>query len=570
MGTTARLSAKEVKEGGVHYTPPELARFLAEQTASHLVSQKGLRLLDPACGDGELLEALALALPTNVRAASTFFGMEQDAVALEHTRQRLSALPDCPRFEIRHGDFLDWTSEFTQPGIFATAEWPQTFDAVIANPPYVRTQVMGASSAKKLAVQFGITGRVDLYHAFALAMTSVLHEGGVLGLLCSNRFLTIQSGETLRRTLLNSYELHDVFDLGDTKLFEAAVLPAIVIGTKRSVTQQRCHFTRIYEDRAEERNGAVQYPSVLPPVSQGAEGRIRVGDTAYLIERGELAATSSSAEPWRISSPEQDTWLTVVRAKAPRTFADLVNIRVGIKTTADNVFIRDDWSSLPADMQPEQDVLLPLVSNKVATQWWPLPAKKQPHVLYTHTTEHGRRAPIDFSKYPRAQRYLEHNRAQLEGRKYVISAGRKWYEIWVPQQPTEWAKAKVVFPDISPTPKFFLDTSGSIVDGNCYWFTAKEEGHLYLLLAVANSSFILRYYDSVCGNKLYAGRRRFITQYVERFPVPEPDSAIACRIIAETKALCAMTPASTQAQAAIGCIDNLVWEACGLVEKIAG
>lgn len=570
LGSNARLSAKQVKEGGVHYTPPELARFLAAEIASHIQDVEGLRLLDPACGDAELLEALALALPPKARAAATLFGMENDAVALEHARQRLCALPECPRFELLHADFLDWTKDFNQPGIFGASAWPETFDAIISNPPYVRTQVMGASSAKKLAAQFGITGRVDLYHAFALAMTSVLREGGVLGLLCSNRFLTIQSGATLRKALLNYYELHDIFDLGDTKLFEAAVLPAVVIGTKRSVTQQHCGFTKIYEVHEASEDAGAPFPGVLAAVIAGAEDKIRVDDTVFLIERGKLAVASNSTEPWRISSPEQDTWLTGVRSKAPCTFADLVNIRVGIKTTADNVFIRNDWSTLPSEMQPEDEVLLPLVSNKVAAQWWPLPAKDRPYVLYTHTTENGKRVPIDFARYPRAQRYLEENREQLAGRKYVTEAGRRWYEIWVPQQPSDWRKPKIVFPDISTTAKFFLDTSGSIVDGNCYWFTAKEEDHLFLLLAIANSSFTLRFYDMVCGNKLYAGRRRFITQYVERFPVPEPGSSVARQIIARTKALYDLEPFSPDANATISEIDSLVWEGCSLVEEIAG
>ena len=48
-----------------------------------------------------------------------------------------------------------------------------------------------------------------------------------------------------------------------------------------------------------------------------------------------------------------------------------------------------------------------------------------------------------------------------------------------------------------------------------------------LMLAVANSDLGMAYYDAVCGNKLYAGRRRYITQYVERFPIPDPSLSVA-------------------------------------------
>lgn len=39
-------------------------------------------------------------------------------------------------------------------------------DIVIANPPYVRTQVLGTAKAKQLARDFNLTGRVDLYYPF--------------------------------------------------------------------------------------------------------------------------------------------------------------------------------------------------------------------------------------------------------------------------------------------------------------------------------------------------------------------------------------------------------------------
>ena len=107
------------------------------------------------------------------------------------------------------------------------------FDAVIANPPYVRTQVLGAAAAQELARRFGLTGRVDLYHAFVKAIANVLKPGGVLGLLTSNRFLTVKSGTALRRLLRNEFDLEAIYDLGDTKLFAAAVLPVIVIARKQ-------------------------------------------------------------------------------------------------------------------------------------------------------------------------------------------------------------------------------------------------------------------------------------------------------------------------------------------------
>src|SRR5207248_10250338 len=104
------------------------------------------------------------------------------------------------------------------------------------------------TTARALAERFQLSGRVDLYQVFVRAMTPSLRLGGVLGLLCSNRFLTVQAGAALRDLLDREFELCEIFDLGDTKLFAAAVLPAIVIARRRPErVRSSCAFTRAYE-----------------------------------------------------------------------------------------------------------------------------------------------------------------------------------------------------------------------------------------------------------------------------------------------------------------------------------
>jgi hypothetical protein len=125
--------------------------------------------------------------------------------------------------------------------------------------------------------------------------------------------------------------------------------------------------------------------------------------------------------------------------------------------------------------------------------------------------------------------------AQLKSRKYVIEAGRQWFEIWVPHRPEFWSLPKLVFPDISLTPRFYFDKGGKIVNGNCYWIVAQNEEQverLLLIQGIANSKLMTKYHDLVFNNKLYSGRRRYFTQYVERYPLPDITTPIAKEIIA--------------------------------------
>ncbi|MEK6235277.1 MAG: hypothetical protein N2C14_11260, partial [Planctomycetales bacterium] len=103
--------------------------------------------------------------------------------------------------------------------------------------------------------------------------------------------------------------------------------------------------------------------------------------------------------------------------------------------------------------------------------------------------------------------------------------------------PDDWKRTKIVFPDIAEEPRFFLDDSGAVVGGECYWITLREnvpEDWLYLMLAVANSPLAMKFYDVSFHHKLYAGRRRFQTQFVGKFPLPcldRPESRQAIKLV---------------------------------------
>jgi len=561
------------KKHGIHYTPTDLAAFLAEQIAQRLpTSRRDLTLLDPACGDGELLEALARAVPDSVRERLTLVGYDTDHDAVVEASRNLSGL-GVKAVDVSAEDFLSLAAvdPSVNAGLFAQqAERAIEADVIISNPPYVRTQVLGAEQAQQLARRFGLAGRVDLYHAFTMAMLSVLAPDGIIGLLTSNRFLVTKAGATMRRLLHDRLDLLAVFDLGDTKLFEAAVLPAILIGRHAPGRKtDSCDFTRVYQaDKDAEGAEATECSSILDALREGIDGTVRAETGLYKVEKGTLSITADGTEPWFMTTAEVDAWMSAVASRTACRFADVAEIRVGIKTTADKVFIRDDWDVLDEEGRPEDKLLHPLLTHHVAQRWnLPLGGKGVcKRVLYTHEIRNGRRSAVRLEECPRAARYLGSHRARLEGRTYVIEGGRNWYEIWVPHDPDAWVKPKVVCPDISVKPCFFLDRQGQIVNGDCYWMTLRpgqSEDWLLLILAVANSTFIEQFYDTKFHNKLYAGRRRFITQYVSEFPLPDLASASAQRIISLVRTLLD----ETEESARLGLearLDAEVWQSFGV------
>jgi len=560
-----------LKSSGATRTPAHFARFVADHMVrvAQLPGTGPIRVLDPAVGDGALLEALIRALPAPVRARVEGFGYDTDPAALQTASRRLkNDFPDV-RVELVQKDFLSQILSPAGGSDFLSPEEEQNrFDLVIANPPYVRTQILGARQAREIAKRFGLTGRVDLYYPFLLGISQVLAPHGVTGVITSNRFMTTKSGQAVRRALLSRFRVIHAWDLGDTKLFDTAVLPSVLLARGAS-EPQRPHaegilYSSIYETNdPAETHGA----DALAALSAGDGVVVAIPDgRRFRVRHGRLENGGDPQGTWRIATTATDGWLETVRAHTWSTFGRIGKVRVGVKSTADKVFVRSDWDALPGG-RPE--LLRPLMTRHVARRFKadvPRDRKHIKEILYPHEVVDGERRPVDLERYPNAAKYLAAHRGTLERRTYVIEAGRRWYELWVPHNPDAWSRPKLVFLDIASKPVFWLDTDGAVVNGECYWLRCEQESEqdlLWLALAVANSTFIEAFYDHRFNNKLYAGRRRFITQYVEQFPLPDPARAETAAIIDLARKLYAAVPAA-EADDYAAELDKMVWRVFGL------
>ena len=561
------------KASGSTYTPELLADFVAAQMLSVFTLPKDglIRIMDPAVGDGALLCSLLSKLPIKDRKRTWAVGYDTDPEAIAIANNRLKKLFPEVQIQIEQKDFLTVVLAHQSEDLFAT-EKNLSYDLVIANPPYVRTQIIGAKEAQKLAKTFRLTGRVDLYYPFMLGISTVLSPQGVAGIITSNRFMTTKSGQAVRRALLDQFHVLHIWDLGDSKIFDAAVLPAIFLAKSKDYTtsksvENRVKFSSVYQttDLA-----TISVTDVLKALADNKDQIVSIPDgRLFEIRHGVLDNGGIDDGVWRIGTIASDQWLLKVVENTWRVFRDLGKIRVGVKSTADKVFIRSDWTSLESG-RPE--LLRPLITRHNARRFKskdPEKSTNQKEILYPHESYGGKRSPVNLDQYPNSKAYLEGHKEALESRSYLIEAGRNWYELWVPHDPAAWSKPKLVFPDISEKPIFWIDDSNGVVNGECYWLQCDagvDQSLLWLALAVANSEFIEEFYDHRFNNKLYAGRRRFITQYVEQFPLPDPTLALSQTIIKMAQDIFALTPSEEADQLAL-ILNDLIYKAFGLTTK---
>ena len=260
-----------------------------------LPTERPVRVLDPAVGDGELLVSLLQRISSQHGCAIEAHGFETDPKALERASARLEQRFPCVRQHLVNDNFLEYVLQRHDSDEHCGLLWSKPaidYDLIIANPPYVRTQILGAAQAQLLSKQFGLSGRVDLYYAFILGMARVLSSNGTAGIIVSNRFMTTKSGATVRKAILDLFTLQHAWDLGDTRLFDAAVLPAVLL-LQGKIDKNLGHprFSSIYETSepatAHARN---------PIAALCNEGIVSIPDQRrFKVEHGRLDTNGSHA-----------------------------------------------------------------------------------------------------------------------------------------------------------------------------------------------------------------------------------------------------------------------------------
>jgi len=546
------------KKEGAHYTPDVVSDFISQKILENTDLGKEVRVVDPAAGDGELLVSMIGALKQRSVESIVVHGFDTNERSLKITQERLQKLYPGVDLHLHHKDFLQVCLE--RQSVFGGLE-PEVpdFDILIANPPYIRTQVLGSSQAQLLSQSFGLKGRLDIYQAFLVAMGSVLKPDGVAGVIVSNRFMTTKGAGGFRKALFDQYSLKGIWDFGDTKVFEAAVLPAVmVMSLSKAPNADAVPFSSVYlhEKDVLDNENITHVSNQVEALSYS--GVVRNSKSAYLVKHGHLTFDAEPSDVWRLQDSASEEWLRKVEAKTWCTFKNVGKVRVGVKTTADSVFIRKDWEE---EVGYVPELAKPLVTHHVAARFKCRDSKKK-SILYTHQSLNGKRTVFDIESFPLSKKYLQEHKDVLSARTYVAKAKRQWFEIWVPQNPELWPLPKIIFRDITEQPTFWLDLDGSIVNGDCYWMVCdnKTMPHdiLWLVLAVANSEFIEEFYDLKFQNKLYSNKRRFITQYVEQFPVPDPSREESKLLIELAKARYAEKIERRQIEIEEQ-IDHLVW-----------
>lgn len=212
---------------------------------------------------------------------------------------------------------IDWVAE----GL------PSEFDVIIGNPPYVTTDDMRKANRREFdyykATYSSCHKQFDKYFVFIERALGALAPTGTVGLLVPNKWLTIESGAKLRKLLADQAAVREVLDFGNESLFAGKSAYVCILVLQPGVAE----FSY--------RNIHKQAEFEVDPAGKG-------------YTQPEAVLTEFGAAAWVLpATAEEHALLTMLYANS-RKLGDLVDIKNGVQTSKNNVFVISNYTNTGA------------------------------------------------------------------------------------------------------------------------------------------------------------------------------------------------------------------------------
>lgn len=455
-------------------------------------------------------------------------------------------------------------------------------DYIIGNPPYIRLQNLSVEYRDFIKDNFvSATGRFDIFTCFLEKSDKLLNENGRMCLITSDKYLTANYGVGIREYLSKTGHVRKLVDLYDTKFFGAAVLPAIIMCENSKHINGKVDYigikTATQDVQGECLNANELFEYVENEMTCGKRFVLYGNEDKQVFEVSRSKVKiPDNGKTWNFSTSDENTIKTKMDEQKLCTLVDIFDVCVGIKTTADTIFVKPMTQNFIDEHAFEDVVVYPLIQSFNVSKWnisWGNNSKDR-YILYPHRELDGNMVAIPLEEIPKTAEYLEECSEVLKKRSYLAeSKSRMWYECWVPQKLSKFKQTKIVTRDIVSNNSFALDESGRLCQGNTFFLTRKnsiltleyldlnEHQYYCFALGILNSK-AMEYYQKMISGCLYSQKYRYTTSNLNRWPIPKIKKEDARVIASYVDDL--LAGASCELENAI---DQIVYKAFDLSEE---
>lgn len=365
----------ERKRLGQFYTPPGIVDFITSLT----VTNPDALVLDPGCGSGSFLVRAyhklrelnkvpkiiegPLGEKFHQQLLERIYGIDINqfpahlsviSLAIQNPKAKIEKLNVIVSdfFDIKPAQAtLTGFQSITTEGKQTLIELPSAFDTVVANPPYIRQELLGEKEKKKIkeliegehkdklfigAPQKKVSSATildkqsDIYIYFFIHGIRLLKKNGKLGFISSNKWLEVEYGEPFQQFLLDNTKILYVVE------FDRAIFPDAEVNTAVTILEKEA-------DKAKRQNNTVKFVrlkqkmdletqlKLIEEANEGVEDeRIRIN----LIRQSELTPGK-----WNIYLRAPPVYSKIIKNPKIKPLNKIGDVFFGLKTGYNPFFV---------------------------------------------------------------------------------------------------------------------------------------------------------------------------------------------------------------------------------------
>ena len=376
------IPAEERKRLGQFYTPVQVADMIISLT----VNRKDDLILDPACGSGTFLVRTYQKLSDlagfhhsresqggfdelfHKQLLEKIYGVDINQfpahlsvinLAVQNARSKIDKVNVIVNdfFNIKSGQAtLSGFDSMDTEGKPTLINIPPAFDVIVANPPYIRQELLGEREKKKIRdliesefrrrIFVGNPGKKpgsnavvldkqsDIYIYFYIHGVSILKNGGYLGFISSNKWLEVQYGEPFQQFLLNTCDIKYIIE------FDRAVFPDAEVNTEVTILEKADGIDK-HSERASNKVKFVHLNKALPISEMIARIKKEEDVDDEFLRINTIRQGDLKVGKWSIFLRASPVYFQIAQNKKLAPLGELTQIARGHTTGYDPYFLLD-------------------------------------------------------------------------------------------------------------------------------------------------------------------------------------------------------------------------------------
>ncbi len=537
------IPIEEKKKLGQIYTPKEIANLMTNL----VVQNPNDVVLDPACGCGTLLRRVYYRLKWLKEQAqnpidhqemlSQIWGIEINAFPAQIAMMSLAFLDISEITQVAGiilEDFLNIgplkkyfvKTKNLKTGKLITRKMPRMFDVIIANPPYIKQELIPnkklmmknlpifASYKEKATLE--LTGKTDYYGFFLWYSYYFLRDQGKLCFIIPNKWMDVEYGKKLKKFIMEKFKIIAIIGFNQNVFENAQVSTLILILKKEKDNFERKHhyvkFINILEKEGRQKLEYLVNSSLRPIIKAEIDWK------GYLFknEASSLKCTYirqdhlNYSEKWSIKYLYQSQFARVIAKKSLISMDNLeiTSVVGGIKTGANDFYFpsKDDQEKFSIEPQ----FLIPGIKTgrNIPSEFIVNEAK---NMFLSISPD------VDISKYPGLQSYITYG---ANSKKYHERRSVHW-KPWFSIPPNKQDSPDIIFlRHINKNFKARWNKLNCVVADGVRGIRVNNPDHILFYLGICNSTYF--YWQAhICGRWEGQGDLQLLVYELRQFLIPD-------------------------------------------------